>query len=309
MTEDLPASHPRRILFAYLVLYLVWGSTYLGIRIGVMSWPPAILAGLRFTVAGGILLALGAFRGETWRALPLSWILRCGLPMGTLLIAISNGLLCWGEQWVPSNLSALIGATSALWIVGLETVWMRRAARIPRGSWLGLILGLLGVGVLLGTHLGRLNQAYRTGVAAILAASFFWALGTVWGRRFARSETPLLSSGVQMLWGGGLLLAVATTTGDWADWHWNGQGLWAVSYLCLMGSCLAYTVYLWLIPRTSPARIGTISYINPVVAVVLGWLVLGETLDGIQLLGMGVILVSIFWVIRADRSRTQSVSN
>ncbi|MHB1544582.1 MAG: EamA family transporter [Gammaproteobacteria bacterium] len=308
MSQDSPTS-PRRILLAYLVLYGVWGSTYLGIRIGVMAWPPAVLAGLRFSVAGVILIIAGASHGETWRALPFRWMLRCGLPMGTLLIAISNGLLCWGEQWVPSNLSALIGATSALWIVGLETLWMRRKAGISRASWLGLILGLLGTGVLLGTHLGRLGPAYQAGVAAILAASFFWALGTVWGRRFTRSPAPFLSSGFQMLWGGGLLLAIATVSGDWAGWHWNVQGLWAVSYLCLMGSCLAYTVYLWLIPRTSPTRIGTISYVNPAVAVVLGWLVLGETLNGIQLLGMSVILVSIFWVIRADRLRTQSVSN
>ncbi|EQD44581.1 inner membrane transporter yedA [mine drainage metagenome] len=308
MSQDSPTS-PRRILLAYLMLYVIWGSTYLGIRIGVMSWPPAVLAGLRFSVAGLILIIAGISHGETWRALSLRWMLACGLPMGTLLIAMSNGLLSWGEQWVPSNLSALLGATSALWIVGLETLWMRRKANIPRASWLGLIMGMIGTGVLLGTHLGRLGPAYRDGVAAILAASFFWGLGTVWGRRFPRSPLPLLSSGIQMFWGGTLLLAIATATGDWTGWHWDGQGLWAVSYLCLMGSCLAYTVYLWLIPRTSPARIGTISYVNPAVAVVLGWLVLGETLNMIQLLSMSVILVSIFWVMRAERHRTQSVSN
>lgn len=309
MSSENPAASSRRVLLAYLILYFVWGSTYLGIRIGVSVWPPALLAGLRFATAGLILILVGLAHGESWRALSPRWMFRCGLPMGTLLIAVSNGLLCWGEQWVPSNLSALIGATSALWIVALETLWMRSRANITRSSWWGLLLGLGGTYVLLGARLGPVSPAYRDALLAILAAAFFWALGTVWGRRFPRSPVPLLSSGFQMLWGGGLLLAIGTGRGEWSSWHPDGTGFWAVSYLCLMGSCLAYTVYLWLIPRTSPARIGTISYVNPAVAVVLGWVVLDETLNGIQLLGMVMILASIFWIMRADWANRQSVSN
>jgi drug/metabolite transporter (DMT)-like permease len=288
------AARPIALIAAFAVVYFVWGSTYLAIRIAVMDVPPGLLAGVRFLVAGLILGAIALARGHDVPRDPRVW--RVSAVMGVALVVIGNGFVTWAEQWVPSNQAALIIASSALWMAWFGTFGPRGT---PLSGWtkLGLAVGFAGVALLM------LPDATGEGgllvpMLAILGSSMAWCAGTIYGRNAGIEVPPLIFAACQMLIGGSILTVWGIASGELGRVEWTSAGLIGLAYLTLIGSCLAYGTYMWLIRHTTPARLATVAYVNPVVATVLGWWVLGETLVGLQLVGMAVIFAGVVMVGR-----------
>jgi drug/metabolite transporter (DMT)-like permease len=288
------AVRPLALIAAFAVVYFVWGSTYLAIRIAVMDVPPGLLAGIRFLIAGLILGSIALARGQRVPRDPRVW--RVSAVMGVALIVIGNGVVTWAEQWVPSNQTALIIASSALWMAWFGTFGPRGT---PLSLWtkLGLAVGFAGVGLLMLP--GATDESgLLIPMLAILCSSMAWCGGTIYGRNAGIDVPPLMFAACQMLIGGGILTVSGVSAGELGRVEWTNAGLIGLAYLTLIGSCLAYGTYMWLIRHTTPARLATVAYVNPVVATVLGWWVLDERLVGLQLAGMAVILVGVVMVGR-----------
>lgn len=280
------------IVLAFLTLYLVWGSTYLAIRVGVHDLPPALFAGVRFVISGLLLYAIARRYGQTlpggWR----EWRLIC--VMGVLLLAGGNGLVVAGEQWVPSNQAALLVATTALWLAALGTLG-RKGEALSRATRVGLGVGFAGAALLLWPHTAGFLFNHLGGQLLILLAAFLWSVGSIYGKRQPQTTPPLMSAAMQMLIGGLFLCAVGWLLGEPGAWVWTWRGMGALSYLIVFGS-LGFAAYIWLLHTVTPAQLGTYAYINPAVAVVLGGWLLDETLSRTQLAGMAIILAGVITV-------------
>ena len=281
-----------RLITAFAVVYIVWGSTYLAIRIGVADMPPAFLAGARNTLAGVLLMAFAWWRTgmSPWRS--PDWAV--AVPVGLAMIAVANGFTTWGEVWVPSNQAALISVCSALWTAWFGTFGARGHSLSGRAK-LGLAIGFVGA-VLLFVPGHGFSVEHLGAQCIILIATLSWAGGAMWGRAKNPSTPPLMLASMHMLTGGVVLLVAGFVTGQSAALHWSAGGVGAVVYLAIFGSCLSYTTYIWLIREVTPDKLATIAYVNPLVAVILGWLVLGETLNTWQFLGMVVLLFGVLLI-------------
>lgn len=287
------ARHRRyQIVLAFLTLYLVWGSTYLAIRVGVHDLPPALFAGVRFVISGLLLYAVARWRGQ---ALPGTWReWRLMTVMGILLLAGGNGLVVAGEQWVPSNQAALLVATTALWLAAFGTLGAKGEA-LSRCTRAGLGVGFAGAALLLLPHDISFSFSHLGGQLLILLAALLWSVGSIYGKRQAPATLPLMSAAMQMLIGGIFLCLIGALLGEPAAWVWTWRGLGALSYLIVFGS-LGFAAYIWLLHTVTPAQLGTYAYINPAVAVLLGGWLLDETLGGTQLAGMVIILLGVLTV-------------
>lgn len=283
---------PRaRIAIAFLTLYLVWGSTYLAIRIGVHHWPPALFAALRWLIAGAAFVLYARAQGQRlprtrreWQTLTL---------LGLLFVVGGNGLVVYAERDVPSNLAALIVATAALWIAALGAIGTR-GEHVHRQAIFGLLAGFAGVALLMWPE-GTASAAGLRGQAIIVAAAFLWAAGTIFARRRHPTTPALMATGLQSLIGGGALIAWSLARGEWTMVHADPTGLAALAYLTVFGS-MGFFAYNWLVHRTTPARLGTYAYVNPAIAVLLGWWILDEALIVRQLVGMAIIVAGVAWV-------------
>lgn len=294
-------SRNAQIALALAIVYVVWGSSYLAIRIGVGELPPYLLAGARFVLAGLILLAWAHRRGLAWPRRAVDW--RSLVIAAVTMLVLGNGLVTWAEQWVPSNQAALIVAGAALWIAWFGT-FGARGESLAAMTVAGLFTGFGGVAVLVGGGL-RLQTAPPLAYAALLGATVAWALGSVYLRRQPPGCAPVVGAGLQMLIAGVIMGVIGLAGGEAARWQWSATGLLALGYLVLFGSCIAYVAYFWLVQEVTPAVLGTYAYVNPAVAVLLGGLVLGETLSPLQWLGTAVILVGVVIVtLAARRPRT-----
>lgn len=282
-------SDKLKIALAFAIVYIVWGSTYLGIRIAVHDLPPGLMAGVRFILAGLILLLAGAAMGKPGPRTRHDWI--SSLIMAVTLVLLGNGLVTWGEQWVESNQAALLITTGAIWTTWLGTFGAKAQAVSGREK-LGIAIGLVGAALLLWPRSG-LQFDYFAGQLAILGAPIAWSIGTIYSRTYPTQMSPLMFAGLQMLLGGILLVIYGLLAGELPRWQWTFKGIAAMMYLTIFGSCIAYGTYVWLIQHTTPAKLGTIAYVNPVVAVILGWLVLDEALAGTRLVGAAVILIGV----------------
>ena len=287
-----------QILLAFLTVYLVWGSTYLAIRIAVLELPAVLMAGFRFAIAGGLMLAYAFWRGGT---LPRSWPeWRTILITALLMLTGANGLVTWSEQWVESNQAALIVATQALWMAWMGTLGLR-GERLPRPMIAGLLLGFIGVAVLVGAGL-ELRSAPWFAYAALLCAPVLWGAGSVYARRHPLSIAPMMTVALQMCVTGVVQTSLGLALGDAERWNWQAHdALLAVAYLVVFGSCIAYGAYYWLVHQVTPALLGTYAYVNPAVAVLLGWWLLDEHLQPLQWVGTAVIMASVVWVTLAAR--------
>lgn len=289
---------------AFAAVYLIWGSTYLAIRFAIETLPPFTMAGVRFVVAGALLYAwtrrvrgVQAPSGTEWRA---------GAVVGGLLLLGGNGAVVWAEQWVPSGLAALLIATVPLWMVLLE--WLAGGARPTGLVVLGLVQGLIGVGLLVGgRELGVSSPATFIGGLAVLAGSFLWAAGSIYSRRAPLPAAPRMGTAVQMLTGGAMLLVAGLLLGEWAtvDVHAiSVKSALSLLYLIVFGSLVAFSAYIWLLRATTPARVATYAYVNPVVALVLGWALADEPLSPRTLLAAAVILTAVMIInLRSGGSR------
>ncbi|HEX7964137.1 MAG TPA: EamA family transporter [Gammaproteobacteria bacterium] len=285
---------PTRLQFvlAFAVVYIVWGSTFLAIRIGVADLPPAFLAGGRNTLGGVLLMAFAWWRTgmAPWRS--PDWAV--AVAVGLTMIAVANGFTTWGEMWVPSNQAALISVCSALWTAWFGTFGARGHALSLRAKT-GLALGFAGA-VLLFMPGHGFSFEHLGAQCLILVATLSWAGGAMWGRSRDVTTPPLMLASMQMLTGGVALLVAGLVTGEAGQLQFTLKGVGSVVYLALFGSCLAYTAYIWLLRKVTPDKIATIAYVNPLVAVVLGWAVLGETLNAWQFMGMLVMLFGVLLI-------------
>jgi drug/metabolite transporter (DMT)-like permease len=279
-------------MVAFGLVYVIWGSTYLGISYAVRTMPPLLMAGARFSLAGLILYAVSRARGAA-RPTAAQW--RNGAVVGTLLLLGGNGLVTWAELRVPSGLTALLVATSALWMVILAWATGGRAPR-PR-AWVGITCGLSGVALLVGPGAtGGTGGVDRIGAAAILLSALTWATGTVVARRVELPTSTLLATGVQMVTGGAALLVAGVVGGEAARFtleQVSRESAIAFTYLLLIGSLVGYSAYTYLVAHTTPARLGTYAYVNPVVAVMLGWAIAGEPIGPRTVVAMAVIVLAV----------------
>lgn len=279
-----PAALSLLTLSAFFALYVIWGSTYFFIRIGVASWPPFMMAGLRFLFAGSVMLAFLLLRGH---ALPSRQELRGAAILGVLMPAIGNGFVTLAEKQVSSGVAALVVAT-----VPLFTVLFGRfcfGMRAQRREWAGIALGMLGMLVL---NLGSNLRASPLGAFWLLFASAGWALGSAWSRIIVQPKGPM-GSAWMMIFGGAALLLASAVTGEHLLAAPPWQGWAAIAYLAVFGSMVAYSAYLHLLKTVSPAAATSYAYVNPIIAVLLGVLLLGEHVGQQEILAMVIILSGV----------------
>lgn len=286
-----------KIVAAFATIYLVWGSTFLAIRIGVQQLPPFLFGGLRFLLAGTVLAAAAMVLRERFPRCPREW--RLLLVFSLLMITFSNGISTVALQHVASNQGALLAASSALWIAALGALGPRGHTLTLRGS-LGLLCGFAGVALLLWPS-GPVSPGHLGWQSLILVGSLSWAVGTILYRDTALSVGPVAFNAVMMLLGGSWLVLAGLATGELPRWEWRPGGMLAIIYLAVFGSALAYTAYSWLLKRVPADRVGTFAYVNPAVATALGWAVLGESLSTLQIAGMVVVLLGVVLVTLPGR--------
>ncbi|MET1080609.1 MAG: drug/metabolite exporter YedA [Pseudomonas sp.] len=275
---------PFALIGAFAALYLIWGSTYLAIRIGVESWPPLLMAGIRFLLAGGLMYGWLRWRGvpnptaQEWRGAGM---------IGFLLLACGNGGVTVAEhQGVASGVAALVVASVPLFTLLFGLFWGLRNTKL---EWAGIVLGLLGIALL---NLGSNLQASPAGAALILFATAAWSFGSVWGKSLTLPQGPM-GSAAQMLVGGVVLLGGSLLSGERLEQWPTAAGWGALAYLVLFGSIIAFSSYLYLLKHVRPAAATSYAYVNPVVAVLLGIVFAGEQVGPEEWLAMAVIISAV----------------
>ena len=282
-------------------MYVFWGSTYLAIRLAVEHIPPILMAGLRFSIAGLVLLFVAALIGRSVRV-TRGQLLRLGV-IGFLLLSFSNAVLSWAELYVPTGLAAVLVSIVPIWFLLIEQFVLPSGDRITRTAIAGVVLGAIGVLVLFWprvTAAGELGWLQLGASASLIGSSFTWAFGSVLARRWRLRVDPLIASGWQMSLAGLINVTAGVLLGQHhrATWEWNGVG--AMLYLVVFGSWVGYSAYVWLLRHVPTSKVATYAYVNPVVAVFLGWIVLGERVDGFLIGGAAVILPAVALVTLSE---------
>lgn len=283
------------ILLAFAAVYLIWGSTYLAIRYAIETLPPFLMAATRFLSAGVILFTWAALSGDSIRAVLSQW--PKAFVIGALLLLCGNGGVTWAEKYIASGLAALLVATEPLWVVLLN--WGITRRRPSTKVLFGVLIGLVGVALLVSDGLRQIGSGTSmslVGSAVVILSSLAWASGSVYSNRSPIKASTSMASGMQMLAGGSLLLLLALVAGDFqrlnlANASW--VSLLAFGYLAIFGSLVAFTAYSWLLRNVTPARAATYAYVNPVVAVLLGWLLANEPLTSRTIIAAAVIVGSV----------------
>jgi drug/metabolite transporter (DMT)-like permease len=297
-------TRPTRRLLVWagiLVLYFVWGSTYLGIRVAIDTIPPFVMAGIRFVIAGSVLLGWSILREGRAFVWPTAREWRDTTIVGGLLLLGGMGLVSWGEQTVPSGIAALMVAMMPVWVAVLG--WFFLKERLAPAAIVGIVIGIAGVAILVGPEGSPSENSDPSGVFALILSPLSWSIGSLYSANRARlPKQPLVATGGQMLTGGVLLTLVGVLTGEWAAFSPSKVSLDSVAalvYLTVIGSLLAFTTYGWLL-RVAPLQfIATYAYVNPVVAVILGVLILNEPLTPRTLLAGAVIVFAVALIITA----------
>ena len=283
---------PAQVALGFAAVYILWGSTYLGIRFAVASIPPLLMAGTRFFAAGCLLYALVRLRGA---ARPTATHWRSATVLGALLLLGGNGLVSIAEQAVPSGITALIVAAVPFWMVLLNALEQRTPPKLSVIA--GLVLGIVGLAILVQPELGSASGHGTTlGVVLLLAACFSWAVGSLYSPRATLPASTFLGVAMEMIAGGVLLWVVGLVTGEGAALHLKAvtsTSFLALIYLTLFGSLLGFSSYVWLLKVTTPARASTYAFVNPVIAVILGWALAGETLTPRIALAGGIIVAGV----------------
>ncbi len=284
--------HPPRLklLSAFAAVYLIWGSTYLGIRVAIESIPPFLMAGSRFIVSGTLLYLWSRIRRDPS---PTATHWRSAAIIGLMLLVIGNGALTWAEQLIPSGIAALLAAVSPLWFVLIE--WIQGGAKPSAGVVVGLVLGTLGVIVLINPASLVGGEGVNILSAMVLViASICWAGGSLYSRKATLPSSPLLATGMEMLAGGFGLVLLGAISGELTTFQISAvtyRSLGAYAYLTIFGSLIGFSSYIWLLRATTPTLASTYAYVNPVVAVFIGWLVADEVLSG-RILAAALLIVA-----------------
>ena len=282
------------LIIAFATVYIVWGSTYLAIRVAVETMPPFLMAGARFLVAGAMMFTWLRLKGVA-RPNKNQW-LQAGVA-GLLMLLGGNGLVVWAEQTVSSSLAALLVALTPVWFALLE--WARPAGKRPATyTWIGIVVGFIGVVLLVTGHNSSSVNASQNpwGVAALVLAGLCWAAGSLWSRYNAKPESPWMTSALQMICGGAALLLLSLFHDEPAHFHFaqvSTRSWLSLLYLIVFGSWIAFSAYVWLLKVSTTARVATYAYVNPMIAVLLGHLILGEALGLRALWAAAIILAGV----------------
>ncbi len=277
---------------AWAAVCFFWGTTYLAIRVGLETFEPTLFAGLRFLLAGVVLLfVMGRQRnvrlpaGREWFDLGA---------VGLLLLGVGNGAVVWAEQWVPSGMAALLVATSPFWAAALERL-QTGGERVGLRGLLGMAVGFGGLALLVGPRLfgAEMDGRYLLGVLIIQVGCFAWQAGSVYAKRRPTGVSPLMASAVQMLWAGAALTLAGTLAGEWGGMRFSARSAAAVFYLVVFGSIVSYSAYMYAIQKLPLSLVSTYSYVNPLVALALGWLILSEPLGWREAGAALVILLGV----------------
>jgi drug/metabolite transporter (DMT)-like permease len=306
------------VVIAFAALYLIWGSTYLGIKFSIETIPPFLMAGARFVLAGIIMYAIASSQGSLLRRSGLkgrigesnwrNW--RTSLIIGACLLLGGNGGVTISEKFIDSGLAALIVAIVPIYIVLLG--WATGMAPRPTPiMWMGLAGGFLGVGILFGPGLHFHSVAGRNpaiGISILLVTSFIWSAGSLYSRVAKHAASPFLTAAQQMICGGILLFVAGIATGELSRFHPSSISILSLGsfvYLVIIGAVVGYTAYIWLLRHCEPAKVATYAYVNPIVAVLLGTFFAGETVTVHMLVAAALIIGSVALIITAQQLRTR----
>jgi len=303
------ASAPRawKLLLAFAIIYLVWGSTFLAIRVGVREVPPFLLAGLRFLIAGLVLFAWMRAKGT---ASPTARQWFSAILLAVLIFVLDYGLLFWAERRVPSGIAAVMMATIPVFMTLSEILFLKTQRLTPRlGA--ALLVGIGGVLVLVSRSISFGDSPIDTiGAVALIVAAIGWSVGSALTRKLPLPSSKAMSSGAQMLMGGVLLTLTSWLLGEFHGFRVQAVSLkaWlALAYLIVAGSIVAFTAYVWLIHHESPTTVGTYAYVNPVVAVVLGYFLGGEGLSLRTILGTILVMVSVVVITTTPKKQVSDL--
>lgn len=300
---------PRsKVIMAFAAVYVVWGSTYLAIRFGVETIPPFMMAGMRFACAGLLLYGWARVRGAPRPSLR-EW--RSAAVVGLLLLFVANGGVTWSEQRVPSGIAAVLAATVPLWIAVLD--WTLHGGARPRpGVIAGLLVGLAGVFLLVGPDqvLGQ-HRLDMTGIGVLLVAAVSWAAGSLYSRKAVLPSSPLLATSMEMLSGAAALFLMAGLSGEFQRFDpaaVTARSWLAVGYLSLFGSIIGFSAYVWLLRVAHASRVATYAYVNPVIAIFLGWSLAGEAFTTQMLVAAAVIVLAVVLIITSGSRGAKSAA-
>jgi drug/metabolite transporter (DMT)-like permease len=300
--DSAPTSRSALIL-AFAAIYIIWGSTYLGIRVAIESMPGFLMAAVRFLVAGLLLFSFLRFRGAAWPT-PRQW--GANAIIGVFLLLGGNGLVVWAEHTVPSGVTALLIGVQPLFFVLTEWAWPggSRPTLVTTGA---LLLGFVGVAWLAAPWENASHGGvHLPGVIAVLGACVFWAIGSIYSRHAKHGADPFLASSLQMICGGGALFIAALVKGDFAQVdlaHITLRSWTAFAYLIAFGSLVGYSTFAWLMKHSTPARVATYAYVNPIVAVFLGWWILDEPVTARTLVASAVIVAAVV-IITMEKNKS-----
>lgn len=285
------------VIAAFAAVYVIWGSTYLGIRYAVESIPPFLMAGTRNLAAGLVLYAFARWRGA---AAPSGIEWRDAAVAGGLMLTIGNGGVTWAEQVIPSGVAALLVALTPLWMVLFD--WLRPAGVRPRVLvMIGLLVGCAGVALLARGNGDHPGNAHAWGVAMLLVSSMCWAFGSIFNRQARKPASPFLSVAMQLIAGSSLLLVIALAAGEASQFspgRVTARSAWSWLYLTVAGSIVAYTAYVWLLHASTPARVATYAYVNPLIAVLLGCTIGQEVFSRELFFAAALIIVAVALIVR-----------
>ena len=284
---------------AWIAICIIWGTTYLVIRIGVEALPPMLFAGIRWIIAGTILLIVQKALGNKLPAkneiLPLAIV-------GIALLGIGNGLVVVAEQWIPSGLAALLMTTLPFWIVGFESL-LPKGQRINSKIIFGLIIGLIGVLLILGKDINTwINSNYLIGILALMGAVISWSLGSIYSKYRKVKVHPMMGASVQMLIAGSLQSSLGLILGEQNNFYLTGNGVFAIGYLVIFGAIFGYSSYMYAIAHLPLSLVSTYAYINPVIALILGWYILSEELTINILFAAILIVTGVMFVQKGNTS-------
>jgi len=298
MTPLLDARQRKLAYIAWVTVCVVWGTTYLAIRVALETVPVSLVAGIRWT-AGGLLLA--CVLPFIKQPLPPLRLWGAMAVIGFLTNVIGNGMVVWAQQYVASGQAAVVVATAPFWMVFLEA-WLPRGERLRLRSVGGLIVGFLGIVILVWPQLtsgGRDGRSFVIGVMALQLACIGWSLGTAYSRRRSHGTHIVSSAALQMLFGGFMLIALATVSGDWGRLSFTPRSAMALAYLAIFGSLIAYSAYLYAVKHLPVSTVSLYAYVNPIIAVVLGTIVLSEPFS-LRILFAGALVFTGIMVVRSQ---------
>lgn len=286
------------LVAAFAAVYIFWGSTYLAIRYAIETLPPFLMAGARFIFAGGILFLVARFRSDYETPKAAHW--RTSFIIGSLLLLGGNGGVVFAEKYISSSLAALLVAVEPFWVVLLSWLWLKHSRPNLKVA-AGLLLGFFGVWLLISGHAapetasGTISMEIWASVA-VLGATLCWAVGSLYGLKAPVPKSSILTAGMQMMAGGVVLMIASLVTGELSAFDIStvsANSIFGVLYLIVFGSLIGFTAYSWLLRNAKPANVATYAYVNPLIAVLLGWLIGGETLTGQMLVGAGIVVGSV----------------